>query len=99
MRLTVAILGRVVVGEEDLLDGQAEDARDGESQRQGGVVAAGLQGVDRLAGDPQLLASLAWVQLRWARSTLRSFLTGTARRSESSRSCRTRSRHPISSAS
>ena len=55
MRLTVIILGGLVIGEEDLLDGQAEDARDGEGQGQGGVVAPGLQGVDRLAGDTQLL--------------------------------------------
>ena len=55
MRLTVIILGGLVIGEEDLLDGQAEDARDGEGQGQGGVIAAGFQSVDRLAGDPQLL--------------------------------------------
>ena len=53
--LTVLILGGLIIGEEDLLDGQAENARDGEGQGQGGVVTPGLQGVDRLAGDTQLL--------------------------------------------
>jgi len=52
MRLTVFILSCVIVGEEDLLDGQTENARDGEGQGQGGVVATGFQGVDRLTGDP-----------------------------------------------
>ena len=56
MRLTVVILSCVVVGEEDLLNGQAEDARDGEGQGQGGIVATGFQGVDRLTGDAQLLS-------------------------------------------
>ena len=55
MRLTVFILSCVIVGEEDLLDGQTEDARNGEGQGQGGVIATGLQGIDRLTGDTQLL--------------------------------------------
>ena len=54
-RLTVLILGGLVIGEEDLLDGQAEDASNGEGQGQGGVIAPGFLSVDRLAGDPQLL--------------------------------------------
>ena len=54
VRLTALILGGIIE-EEDLLDGQAEDASDGEGQGQGGVVTPGLQGVDRLAGDTQLL--------------------------------------------
>ena len=55
VRLMALILGGVIIEEEDLLDGQTEDTRDGEGQGQGGVVATGLQGVDRLAGDTQLL--------------------------------------------
>ena len=55
VRLMALILGGVIIEEEDLLDGQTEDTRDGEGQGQGGVVAPGLQGVDRLAGDTQLL--------------------------------------------
>ena len=56
VRLTMLILGGVIIGEEDLLDGQAEDARNGEGQGQRGIVTTGLQSVDRLTGDTQLLS-------------------------------------------
>ena len=54
VRLTMLILGDLVIGEEDLLYGQAEDARNSEGQGQRGIVTTGLQSVDRLAGDTQL---------------------------------------------
>ena len=56
VRLMALILGGVIIEEEDLLDGQTEDTRDGEGQGQGGIVATGFQGVDRLTGDAQLLS-------------------------------------------
>src|ERR1700751_3214711 len=40
---------------EDLLDGEGEDFGDAEGEGERGVVAAGLDGVDALAGDVELL--------------------------------------------
>ena len=39
---------------EDLFDGQVEQASDLEGEGQAGIVLAGLDGVDRLTGDPEL---------------------------------------------
>src|ERR1035437_3079208 len=44
---------------EEPLDRSTEEPGDGEGQRQGGQIAAGLDRVDRLAGDAQLLRELA----------------------------------------
>src|SRR6185437_1453217 len=43
---------------EDLLDGQGEDAGDAEGEGERRVVAAGLDGVDALAGDLELLGEV-----------------------------------------
>src|SRR5450432_1819244 len=45
--------GSARVGMEDLLDGVPEEAGDGDGKRQRGAVAVGLDGVDRLPGDPE----------------------------------------------
>src|SRR5512143_1698704 len=47
---------------EDLLDAAAEEARDGEGQRQRRQIATGLDRIDRLARDAQLLGELALAQ-------------------------------------
>src|ERR1035437_5688114 len=44
---------------EEPLDRSTEEPGDGEGQRQGGQIAAGLDRVDRLARDAQLLRELA----------------------------------------
>lgn len=44
---------RLVVELEDRFDGLCEQTGDAEGERQAGVVATGLQGVDRLPGDLQ----------------------------------------------
>src|SRR3954447_26329813 len=43
----------LVVDMEDLLHGQPEEAGDGDSERQRGAVAVGLDGIDRLPRDAQ----------------------------------------------
>src|SRR5690606_24496732 len=48
--------GRFFVCMEDLLHGSLEEARDTDRQRQRGVVAAFLDGVDRLPRDPEAFA-------------------------------------------
>src|SRR5512146_2904396 len=53
---------RSVVITEDLLDRLAEEAADGERQREGRQVAPGLDRVDGLAGDGQPLRELALAQ-------------------------------------
>src|SRR5690554_2784428 len=50
---TVRVLVESVLVMEDLLDGLAEVAGDREREGEGGVVAARLERVDRLAGHPQ----------------------------------------------
>src|SRR5436853_1927953 len=47
-------LGLRSVGREDLLDPKLEEFRDGERQRETGVVLTRLDGVNRLPRDPQL---------------------------------------------
>src|SRR5579883_51731 len=51
-------LARAVLPVEDLLDGFAENGRDLERQRQARIVAAGFDGVDRLARDSQPLGEI-----------------------------------------
>ncbi len=56
-----AALGRVGSGWpglEDLLDGESEDARESEGERQARIVAAGLDRIDGLTRDPEPLREL-----------------------------------------
>src|SRR5690349_2665504 len=47
----MSVVRRGLVRVEDLLDGEAENAGDGEGQREAGIVPSGLDGVDGLPGD------------------------------------------------
>src|SRR5215471_7764139 len=59
LRLVLGVVGLVVVGMEDLLDGDAEKPGDRDGQGKRGGVAVGLDRVDRLPGHVQPLGEVA----------------------------------------